>query len=222
MCKTWYNSHCITTYCNWWWLQATNCSTHSGKSQAAAMSQQLGVADHVVLSLSLVLHFHLLLYAFVAHHWPQVLHRTNGTKRCHQSPSVNLYAYCTHSTLCPPFCQLDLATRMGGAYNWIMIISLQQSHIAHRNLQESPDPSLPVCDTDNRLRLSLLWSLFGSVFMFNCYLINYAVVSNQFRILLVVFCTWYKKHYIPPHPCIPGKRGGLTMIFSSPWHLFSP
>ena len=26
--------------------------------------------------------------------------------------------------------------------------------------------------------------------------------------------------YIPPHPCIPGNRGGLTMIFTTPWHLF--
>ena len=26
--------------------------------------------------------------------------------------------------------------------------------------------------------------------------------------------------YIPPHPCIPGNRGGLTMIFTFPWHLF--
>ena len=72
-----------------------------------------------------------------------------------------------------------------------MVISLQQSHIAHGNLSRVTR-SLPVCETDNRLRLSLLWSLFGSVFMFNCYLINYAVLSNQFRILFVVFCTWYK------------------------------
>ena len=93
------------------------------QSQAAAMSQQLGGTDHVVLSLSLVLHFHLLLYAFMAHHWPQVLHRTNGTKRCHQSPSVKLYAYCTHSTLHPPFLPIRFSYKYGGAYNSIMVIS---------------------------------------------------------------------------------------------------
>ena len=27
-------------------------------------------------------------------------------------------------------------------------------------------------------------------------------------------------NHIPPHPCIPVNRGGLTMIFPSPWHLF--
>ena len=31
----------------------------------------------------------------------------------------------------------------------------------------------------------------------------------------------YNTNYIPPHPCIPGNRG-VTMIFPSPWHLFSP
>ena len=50
-------------------------------------------------------------------------------------------------------------------------------------------------------------------------------LSTESDNVLTTFPETYILHiqyYIPPHPCVPGNRGGLTMIFPSPWHLFSP
>ena len=37
---------------------------------------------------------------------------------------------------------------------------------------------------------------------------------------LQLFIIVFKAIYILLHLCIPGNRGGLTVIFPSPWHLF--